>query len=77
MGGDSTPLGGHSIALVGKQDDRFAFVTWGHLQWATTAFVKEYVDQAYVGFSTDLLKGDKSIDGFDTAALQRYIEAIG
>lgn len=71
-------LGGHSVALVGKHAGKYAFVTWGRLQWATSRWIRRYVDQAVVGLSPDVLstKG-KNIHGLDQAALAHYIGELG
>ena len=73
---DSAIEGGHYVPLVGRKGGKYAFLTWGHLQWATSGFVKKYVDEALVYFTPEMLTAGKSPEGFDTATLLADLKQV-
>lgn len=74
--GDTNIEGGHYVPLVGRHGGKYAFVTWGHLQWATSGFVKKYVDEAIAYFTPEMLTAGKSPEGLDTATLLADLEKV-
>lgn len=70
--------GGHYVPLIGrKANGNFEVVTWGQVQEVTPAFLLKYVDEAVVYVSLEALQNGKTIDGFDVAALQSALNALG
>lgn len=71
--------GGHYIPVIGRlENGNYLCVTWGQVQEVTPAFLLKYVDEAIVYLSTEFLNGQgQSIDGFDLAALNADIAALG
>jgi hypothetical protein len=74
--GDTNILGGHYVPLVGRKNNRYAFVSWGHLQWASASFVHAYGDEAITYFTPEMLRAGKSPEGLDTAALLADLAAV-
>lgn len=74
--GDENIEGGHYVSLVGRKNGRYAFVTWGHLQWATAGFVRKYGDEAIAYLTPEMLTAGKSAEGFDTTTLLSDLKAV-
>ena len=68
--------GGHYVPLVAFRHGLAWVVTWGKLQAVTPAFLQNSCDQALAYLSPDMLRGGKSPDGFDLAALQSDINLL-
>jgi hypothetical protein len=77
--GDSAPgsWGGHAIPYLAYDQAGLKTVTWGAVLSLTDAFHLAYCDEAYAVISSDFLVGGKTTDGFDLAALQADLAAIG
>jgi hypothetical protein len=60
-----------------KANGNFVVITWGAYQEVTPAFLLKYVDEAIVYLSTEFLKGDATLEGFNLAALNADIVALG
>lgn len=70
--------GGHYIPLVGRRaNGNFVVVTWGALQEVTPEFLLAYVDEAVAYVSIESLKSGKTLEGFDIAALEASLSALG
>jgi hypothetical protein len=67
--------GGHYIPLVAKRTN-LDCVTWGQLQALTLSFYDKYCDEAFAILSPEMLKGGKSLEGFDLAQLQADLAAL-
>jgi hypothetical protein len=69
--------GGHYIPAVEKYPDGTSdCVTWAKPQRVTAAFWSKYVDEAYAILSPEMLRQDKSPEGFDLAQLQTDLAEI-
>jgi hypothetical protein len=69
------PTGGHYICGVGKRAN-LDIVTWGALQQMTVAFFEKYCDEAWTYVSTETLKGERDINGFDLEQLLADLKAL-
>lgn len=69
--------GGHYVPVVAFRGGELECVTWGKTQRMTKAFFEKYCDEAWALLSTEMLKGGKSPEGFDLAALQADLKAVG
>jgi hypothetical protein len=70
--------GGHYVPLIGRNAaGNFLVVTWGKVQEVTPAFLEAYVDEALVYLNHEQLVNGVGIDGFDLAALQADLAALG
>jgi hypothetical protein len=69
--------GGHYIPMVAARDGGIVIVTWGREQLMTEAFLKKYEDEAVVMISEEMLREGRSIEGFDKAALEADLAALG
>jgi hypothetical protein len=76
--GTPKPTEGHYIPLVGYDPtkDLWYVVTWGQLQAVTSAFILKYADEHYALLSPEMLKGGKSLEGFDLTTLQADLAAV-
>jgi hypothetical protein len=73
----SSPIeGGHYVPLVGYTSKYVNLITWGKVQKATWGFVKRYMDEGLVYLTTEMLSGDKSIDGFNLSQLQADLSSL-
>jgi hypothetical protein len=62
--------GGHSVPIVGYDNEFVYVVTWGDVQQMTWAGLKKYCDEAYAIISPEWLAGDAvSPSGFDLKSL--------
>ena len=68
--------GGHYVPLVAFRHGLAWVVSWGKLQAVTPAFLQSHCDQALAYLSPDMLRGGKSLDGFDLAALQSDLNQL-
>ncbi len=69
--------GGHYVPLVARRDRHLLCVTWGKTQALTKAFLQTYGDEAWALLTYEHLAGGASPEGFDLAALQRDLAALG
>lgn len=69
-GAPGSNSGGHYVPICAFRNGLFYVVTWGKLQAITPTFLQSQNDESIAYFSTDFLTGGKSLDGFDSAALQ-------
>jgi hypothetical protein len=71
--------GGHYVPLVGWDAAKgmFLCVSWGRLQYMTTAFLRKYNDESFAYLSLEMLRDGKSFEGFDLAALNADIAQLG
>jgi hypothetical protein len=68
--GERGSWGGHAIPIVGYDSEYFYVITWGAIVKVTPAFLAEYMSEAYVCFSNDIVGADgKSPQGLETAVL--------
>lgn len=68
--------GGHYVCGVGCSPKGIYVITWGTLQLMSWAFFAKYCDESYAYLSTEDLKGGKSPEGFNLAALQKDLAAL-
>jgi len=68
--------GGHYVPVIGYDTSYVYLVTWGKLIKATWGFVTKYADEALVYVSSEMLTGDKSLEGFNTAQLLADLQAL-
>ena len=70
--------GGHYIPCVGRNSHgNLLFVSWGRLQAATPAWVREYMDEGYVYLSRERLNSlNLTRDGFNYQALMDDFSAV-
>ena len=68
--------GGHAVFVPKYDEHGFTCITWGELKTMTTAFWKEYVDEAYVLFSHDWMTRKGAPSGFKFAELKTDLAAI-
>jgi hypothetical protein len=68
--------GGHYVPLVAFRHGLAWVVTWGRLQAVTLGFLRDHCDQALAYLSPDMMRGGKSLEGFDLAALQSDLTAL-
>lgn len=74
---ESSPIDdGHYIPLVGFHDGWYLAVTWGQIVKVAPAFITRYCDEAWAIFSTELLHGGKSPEGFNTAQLRADVAKV-
>jgi hypothetical protein len=69
--------GGHYIPLVGFDGTHFQVVTWGKVQPVDPEFLQTYMDEGIAYLSDEMLTAGKSLEGFDQAALQADLKALG
>lgn len=71
--------GGHYVPLIGydSRTDLFTCVTWGREQQITPRFLARLMDEAYAPLSSEMLRNDRSPEGFDLATLQNDLAHIG
>ena len=69
------PREGHYIPLVAYRQ-HLECVTWGRVQSMTTEFFKKYCDEAWAILSPEMLRADKSPEGFNLAQLQKDLAAL-
>ena len=69
------PVEGHYIPLVAYRTN-LECVTWGRIQPMTRQFFTKYCDEAWTILSPEMLRADKSPEGFDLAQLQADINAL-
>jgi hypothetical protein len=69
------PTGGHYIPLVANRN-LLEVVTWGCIQKMTPQFYQTYCDEAWAILSPEMLKGGKSLEGFDLAQLQADLKKV-
>lgn len=69
-------VGGHYIPAVGYDSRYIYVVTWGRLQRMTWGFYSKYCDEAVAYLSPEMLTGDLSPEGFNTAQLQADLAAL-
>lgn len=68
--------GGHYVPIVGYDETYYYCVTWGQIQKMDKAFYNKYCDEAWVVLSEEMLKGGKTLEGFDLATLKADLAAI-
>jgi hypothetical protein len=68
-GGDPQIVGGHYIPAVGRDGSTVDVFTWGGKIGMTDTFYQTFSTVAVVAFTEEMLIGEKTIDGFDRAAL--------
>ena len=71
-----TDPGGHYVPLVAYRGGVARVVTWGGVQPVTMQFLEHQCEQAIAYLSTDMLRGGKSLEGFDLAALQDDLKQL-
>ena len=70
--------GGHYINGAAIDNDaNIGIVTWGAFRWMTAAFYRRYNDETLVYLSEEFLTSGVSPEGFNLAALQADLAAIG
>jgi hypothetical protein len=77
---ENSPIeGGHYIPIIGRAaNGNFLAITWGRVVEITPAFLLKYTDEAIVSLSTEFLDGaGRTVEGFDLAALNRDLAALG
>lgn len=74
--GAPDPDFGHCVCAVGYDAERVYVVSWGKIKAMTWQFYEDYMDEAYVAFSPDLLKDGRSPSGFDKHQLLADLQAI-
>ncbi len=77
--GDKAPgsWGGHCVILASYDQEGFNCVTWGTLQYLTTAFLNGYFDELWAIISMDwLLASGKTLAGFDMDQLKADLAAV-
>lgn len=70
-----TPTEGHYVCCVGKRAN-IDLVTWGALQQMTVPFFEKYCDEAWTYVSTETLKNERTIDGFNLEQLMEDLRAL-
>ncbi|MDA8336586.1 MAG: hypothetical protein M0Z41_16615 [Peptococcaceae bacterium] len=73
--GNQEIVGGHYVPLVAYRDN-LVCVTWGALQPMTLQFYAKYCDEAWAILSPEMLKGGRSLEGFDLSQLQADMAAL-
>jgi hypothetical protein len=73
---NSSVEGGHYVPCLGYDADYIYCVTWGKVQKMDYNFFKTYCDEAFAILSVEMLKADKSPDGFDIDQLQADLKAL-
>jgi hypothetical protein len=69
--------GGHSVPIVGYDQDYFYAASWGEIIPVTPAACANYIDERYALINPAwLAKGAASPDGYDLAALQADLAAV-
>jgi hypothetical protein len=76
VAGAPTPTEGHYVCCVGKKAN-IDLVTWGTLQQMTVPFFEKYCDEAWTYLSTEDLKGERNLEGFDLEQLTADLTALG
>ena len=69
------PTEGHYVPIVAYRT-HLECVTWGRIQRMTTSVFKKYCDEAWTILSPEMLRADKSPEGFDLAQLQADINSL-
>lgn len=68
---------GHCITPAKYDARNLGVVTWGAVKSMSWEFYKDYGDESYVVFSEDFLHNGTAPNGFDLAALQADLAAVG
>lgn len=68
--------GGHYVPALGYDNDYIYVITWGKVQKMTWAFFDKYCDEAICYISLEMLKGEKSVEGFTAKQLQDDLKAL-
>jgi hypothetical protein len=68
--------GGHYVSILAFRGGLLWVVTWGKVQAITPAFFAAQNDESVVYFSEEMLRGGKSPEGFDVAALNDDLAGI-
>ncbi len=77
--GGSPILGGHYMPCIGRhKDGHHVLITWGHAILATSAFLREYMDEAVCYLSRDVVidHKNKTDEGFDLAKLDFFLGSL-
>jgi hypothetical protein len=70
--------GGHAMAMLGYTQTHVLFITWGAIKVATVEWFATYASEAWAMIDPLWLRPDGlTPSGFDAAALQRDLAAIG
>ena len=69
-------IGGHSVIIVGYDDQYYFIVSWGRIVKAERAWLKKYMDEAYAIISNDYFIGNKTAEGYDLEALNADLQLI-
>jgi hypothetical protein len=70
------PTEGHYVPIVANRQ-YLECISWGRIQPMTVEFFKKYCDEAWAILSPEMLRADKSPEGFDIAQLQKDLQALG
>lgn len=73
---DGGPAGGHCVTLQAFDNDQAIVETWGAPQRVTWKFLERYCSEAYAIISPDILRGNKTVTGLDTAMLQTDLALV-
>lgn len=68
--------GGHAIWLADYDHVGPTCITWGHPLKMTWKFLDAYADEGFALIGNDWLKGGKTVEGLDLAALTSYLNII-
>ena len=68
--------GGHYVPVIGYDGEYLECVTWGKRQRMRKSFFVKYNDESWAMIPTDALASGKTIDGFDSAALQDALKSL-
>lgn len=68
--------GGHYVPIVARRAGHFLFSTWGSLQPADDAWVRDANDETICFFSTEMLSGTKTLEGFDAEQLAADLKVL-
>ncbi len=69
--------GGHYVPLVGFDGTHFLIVTWGKVHPMDPDFLSTYMDEGIAYLSNEMLTDGVSLEGFNQAALQADLKALG
>lgn len=70
--------GGHYVTCLGRNTKgNFLVLTWGRIQAMTPRFYERFSDEAVGYFSTEILRGKVSPEGFDEPTLRSHIAKLG
>lgn len=71
--------GGHYMPCIARhKDGHYVLVTWGQMVLATSAWMREYMDEAVAYISFDVLqaKSQETDEGFDIAKLREFLGGL-